>query len=375
MKNIFIVTFLLICFATIAKDKNSAPSANNYKVIPVNELNNAVTNKLLYILPKTELVFTVNIEKTTQKRGPYYRYSERYLGLKDYITEDSEEMEIVGISLHSNPIPDKNHIYSIEVGDKMFPPCINKGPNGCIISINAESKKFIDLKHKHEPRKRIRKEKHSFDKVPLTEDILIASSSVKMAEETAALVGRIRENRILLLSGESTNAPGDGKALEVALSRLDALENQYLSLFKGITSKSQITEEIKIVPDKAINRNVLFRFSKFKGIVGSNDISGSPVTIEIDTVGQIQLPNALPEPEFTKKGELIAPKDIDRGIIYRNPAIAQITVMYNGKKILRKKIQLAQLGQVASLPNTIAISNNQGILFYPSGAIKSIINK
>ena len=42
---------------------------------------------LIYSLPKTHVNIEVEAVRTVKKAGPYYRYAEKYLGVKNPITE------------------------------------------------------------------------------------------------------------------------------------------------------------------------------------------------------------------------------------------------------------------------------------------------
>ena len=77
MKNIILLVSLLLSVSAMAQTKvvkANAVKANDYGVT--------------YSLPKTQLVVDAEVTKVTCKAGPYYRYAEKYLGVKKFITED-----------------------------------------------------------------------------------------------------------------------------------------------------------------------------------------------------------------------------------------------------------------------------------------------
>ena len=47
--------------------------------------------QLMYSLPKTVLSIEITLTRTEIKVGPYYKYSERLLAIKDAATEDKVE--------------------------------------------------------------------------------------------------------------------------------------------------------------------------------------------------------------------------------------------------------------------------------------------
>ena len=96
MKVIFkislVMTILLLasCQVTLRHEKIMPPTADRGVVIvPAQE----GSVGLKYALPNTALRFCVTAEKVEKKRGVFYLYSERYLGLKDVILEDNIDVE------------------------------------------------------------------------------------------------------------------------------------------------------------------------------------------------------------------------------------------------------------------------------------------
>ena len=61
---------------------------------------------LVYSLPKTEFNIEIETEKTTQKPGVYYRYSERYLATNKVITEEKTTFRLKSIKVKTTAVPD-----------------------------------------------------------------------------------------------------------------------------------------------------------------------------------------------------------------------------------------------------------------------------
>ena len=95
MKNLIIIASLLLSLPIMAQTKvvkKNAVKANNFGIT--------------YSLPKTSLVVDAEVTKVTCKAGPYYKYAEKYLGVKDAITEDKVYYELGKISLVNKGVPD-----------------------------------------------------------------------------------------------------------------------------------------------------------------------------------------------------------------------------------------------------------------------------
>ena len=67
-----------------------------------------------YSLPKTSLVVDVEVTKVTCEAGPYYSYAEKYLGIKDVVTEDKVYYTLGKVNLINRGVPDPDHTYIIE---------------------------------------------------------------------------------------------------------------------------------------------------------------------------------------------------------------------------------------------------------------------
>ena len=63
---------------------------------------------LIYSLPKTHVNIEVEAVRTVKKAGPYYRYAEKYLGVKNPITEDSQTWAVKDVQMSAFGVPDKD---------------------------------------------------------------------------------------------------------------------------------------------------------------------------------------------------------------------------------------------------------------------------
>ena len=104
MKNIIIIASLLLGMPLMAQTKvvkKNAVKANNFGIT--------------YSLPKTSLVVDAEVTKVTCKAGPYYQYAEKYLGVKDAVTEDKVYFDLGKIQsthrrytrLDIRPVPER----------------------------------------------------------------------------------------------------------------------------------------------------------------------------------------------------------------------------------------------------------------------------
>ena len=127
MKHIFIIASLLLSLPLIAQTKvvkKNAVKANNFGIT--------------YTLPKTVLTVEAEVTKVTCKAGPYYQYAEKYLGVKDVITDNKVYYELGKISLLNRGVPDADNTYIVEFKQGTVAPYAYLTEDGRLCSINAE---------------------------------------------------------------------------------------------------------------------------------------------------------------------------------------------------------------------------------------------
>ena len=124
----------------------------------------------------------------------------------------------------------------------------------------------------------------------LTEEILMASSTAKMAELVAKEIYNIRESKNALLRGQADNTPSDGAQLKIMLDNLNAQEDAMTKMFSGTRDKEEKTFTIRLTPDKELNNEVAFRFSKKLGVVANNDLAGTPFYITLKDLKTVKIP-------------------------------------------------------------------------------------
>ena len=124
----------------------------------------------------------------------------------------------------------------------------------------------------------------------LTEEILMAGSTAKMAELVAKEIYNIRESKNALVRGQADNMPKDGEQLKIMLANLEEQEAAMTEMFSGTLNKDEKIFNIRLTPDKEMDNEVAFRFSKKLGIVANNDLAGAPVYITLKNLTPVNVP-------------------------------------------------------------------------------------
>lgn len=354
MKSLIIIASLFLSFPIMAQTKvvkKNAVKANNFGIT--------------YSLPKTSLIVDAEVAKITYKAGPYYKYAEKYLGVKDAITEDKVFYELGKIGLINKGLPDTDNTYIVEFKGGTAAPYAYLTEEGLLCSINAEytSNDTISSTKK--------KDGQTPGKVTdvsvLSEELLMAGSTAKQAEVAAKQIYRIRESRLNILTGEADNLPPDGEAMKLVIQQLEEQEKALTNLFTGIRTKETSDFEVTIIPNDNLDKEVLFRFSDMLGIVDANDLGGAPVYMDLKAIDRAP---ALEGKEAEKKEKSM------KGIIYNVPGKANIEISMNKKPLYKGEVQITQFGTREGLAPVMFEDKKAPVkvYFYPeTGAIKQII--
>ncbi|SCQ22934.1 hypothetical protein TFUB4_02262 [Tannerella forsythia] len=352
--NILVVSLLLGSFVAISQtrvEKKVAMKSNGYGVT--------------YALPKTSLIVTAEVTKVTCKTGPYYKYAEKYLGVKDAVTNDHVYYELGKIYLENKGVPDEENTYTIEFKSKTVAPYVYLTEDGLMCSINADyTPAEANLKNtKHEAQTA---ETTDVTAV-MTEELLMAGSVTRQAEVAAKQIYRLRESKMDIVSGEADNMPPDGEAMKLVLQQLTDQEQALTTLFIGRRQRKTTFHEVRIVPQDDLNKEVLFRFSEKLGLLDADDLGGQPVYLNLHATERA--PELDPK-EAEKKEKML------KGIVYNVPGKARVEIETGTKKLYQGEVQIVQFGTREGLAPVMFDDKKAPVkvFFYPeTGAIKQII--
>ena len=298
------------------------------------------TEGAIYFLPKTAINITIQIEKSTYTPGDFCKYAERYLRMKGVSPTPSVSYRITAIRQEAIAVADTTKGFAVKFDAKTTATNVRLSDDGILLAINAEPKKIAVT--------------HPFVPVPrpaainprqyMSEEILAAGSTAKMAELTAQDIYEIRESRNLLVRGQADNMPKDGEQLRLMLSQLDQQDRAMTSLFTGTTVNDTTEHTITIVPDKDINRQIFFRFSQKFGLVDQDDLAGTPYYITIEDLKTVPTPEPV-DPK--KKSKQVA------GIYVNIPGRLRSTVSDAKETLVTAEFPAGQFGNVELLSGAL----------------------
>lgn len=237
----------------------------------------------VYFLPKTAINITIQVEKATYTPGDFCKYAERYLRIKDVAQEPSVEYRITNIRQEAFAVADTTKRYAVKFDARTSASNIQLSDDGILLAINAE------VKSEKQETRNLSSAEYSLSSIKnprqyMSEEILAAGSTAKMAELTAQEIYDIRESQNMLTRGQADYMPKDGEQLRLMLEELKLRDNALTSLFTGVTVRDTTEYTLTIIPDKDSIREVLFRFSKRLGLLDKDDLAGVPYCINIENL-------------------------------------------------------------------------------------------
>lgn len=317
----------------------------------------ATPEGIVYYLPKTELEIKVTATQTTYTPGEFCQYADRYLRLQNVAPKPQVQWDLQSIEVIPKGVPNPERAYSIKLKDKSVASEVQLTKEGIIRAINTNVPENV-IPQKTAVKKTERVNPRNF----MTEEILMAGSSIKMAELVAKEIYNIRESKNSLTRGQADYMPKDGDALQIMLDNLNAQEKALTEMFAGFTEVTEKTFIFTISPDEDIKNKVICRISSKLGILNADNLAGEPVYISI--ISQNTLPPA--NEEGMKKKQL-------NGVIYNIPGKALVTIKDTHKVYYEHEISFAQLGETEVLVNSLFNKKvNTRVIFDPitGGIIK-----
>ncbi|MFC2151170.1 DUF4831 family protein [Bacteroidota bacterium] len=377
MRNIIVLFFfgLVIIVSCKPTSETRITKLENSKVMP--------QSGIIYTLPRTNLKFTIEASKTDIIPGPYFEYAEKYMGLENVPEERTSVWKIKNINISTYTDIDPEQYYILEPSGKINIDFNKLIQNGNILPINKsieynfsnefyginDSKNeivFTDLsvtKYIGEEKvtyyKRVQRDS-LFAKVPVTKTQSVYKSFEDKAEEAANFIFMIREKRFELLTGMADFFP-EGQSLEVAISELNRLEDDYLELFIGkqVTSNYSATFEFVPTEKELAQPYILFRFSEEKGVLSPNDLRGRPIIIELEKKDQTKNLSFLMADQINREGVNYKNK-----LYYRIPDLVQVKIFDGNTLLATRKVNVEQYGTVVLFPAMFLMDSEKFIDFY-----------
>ncbi len=310
-----------------------------------------------YTLPKSEIRIEVKVNKVIYTPGEFSRYADRYLRLNNVSGEPEEYWELQGMTVQSAGVPDSEKTYFVKLKDKTVAPLMELTKEGIVKSINMPySSPSGSAASSSTPASTRKVNPKDF----LTEEILMANSTAKMAELISKEIYNIRESRNALMRGQADYMSADGEQMKLMLTNLEEQERAMTEMFSGTCHIEERAFVIRVVPDREYDEEVVFRFSRKLGLLGKEDLAGEPIYMTLKDL------NAVDVPEDDKKKKV-------SGVAYNIPGRARVTIKQGTQQLYSGEMPITQFGTTEYLaPALFNKKSTVKVLFNPEtgGLIK-----
>ncbi|MCB9012894.1 MAG: DUF4831 family protein [Bacteroidales bacterium] len=352
MKRILFLIFIIYSLSACS-------GLNKFVVTPLGQEPQSYKQRMVYSIPRTVFEVNVNYRKTIYLPGPYRKFSEKYLGISNYINDEKTLWEISGIEVSEFKEYDPENLLSLNLirgkftaGSyfKLSEQGLVLDPTGMVSEASVipiqTAEAFpvnidLSLKKNHKEKtdtlyKTIITDS-SFVKIPVLRKQKEAKTIEQKAEEAANLIIKIRKRRLKLVDGEYDIFP-EGEALEIAIAELNRTEKEYLSLFIGKIYTEEYSRSILVVPSGQSENTELFRFSESRGWLAEGSNDGQKISLSIN-----------PPPSMLKE-DVIPEKMPLNTLFYRIPVSCTVQIKQAEKLIFDGRMSIYQSGIGVGLP-------------------------
>ncbi len=295
---------------------------------------------LVYTLPRTALEITLEGEITLKEPGEFYKYAKKYLNADSPVTAESRTATLKSAAITPAGVPDPEQRYAVQFKGGTA-PFIYLTPEGLPLAFNTDRIPAADAPQLPVARAAAPTPLETpAARQVISEEMLQSQSAAKRAELAARAIFDIRATRSDLISGQADNMPPDGKSLQLMLDNLQAQEEALEAMFMGTTKTWTVVTTVTVTPDDDIDHEVIARLSALDGFVGTDNLSGAPVYLDLTVTERGELP-------VNDKGEpLPFPKN---GFPYCIPGSTAVKVSFDGRAIASSEQPMAQFGMVYGL--------------------------
>jgi hypothetical protein len=363
MKNL-----IIIIASTATLVGCAAPIEMQVRVAPVGVEVPGSTAQYLYILPQTVLKVDVQYQEVRHIPGPYWEYARRYLGITEVIQQKASHWQVMDVKVTPHIEMDPGGAYLLNVLQGGFDraslePVFEKGvvlDGSGLVSTrirnpalgsgsDREAVRYVDLgtesnfEERTETMYKTIVTDTSFVEVPVNRTIVEEKSLAKKAEEAAEFLLELRTRRFELLTGEYEGYP-QGEAMVAALSKLDELEESYLSLFTGKTINKTEKRSWYIVPETGSSSSAyqLGMFSEQLGFVPDELREGDPLEVRIHPLGKTGVLDSY----FSGKSDSTSVNLL----YYRLPDVVNLEVVLGTNVLSSHRLSVYQSGAMVADP-------------------------
>ena len=307
---------------------------------------------IYYSLPRTVLQLDFVIEETQMLQGPYSEYV-HLVGAEDYVVEDETVYKIKEVRMNTRAEADPNATFFVSMSpkkDNTATFCLT--PQGILQGVGVECPQPVQVPFV----------------APCGTQEAVTDAGFKyqygagnvrgaeqMARSAAEMINKIRDEKLKLITGFQETAFNLDTYRQM-YADLDAMENDYLSLFVGKKISKTMVKTIYVTPNKEVNTQSIAKFSPEEGLSIGMGGYGNVITVQTQSLQTTATMNA---PSLSAVESL----SLDNKLFYRIPELANVKVSIGDQVLVERRETIAQLGvfMLAPLGNTrLSLDPNTG---------------
>jgi hypothetical protein len=363
-----IISLITVTFFSCSTGKNLSES--NGTVTPLSSKITAPEGSLVYALPLSVIDIKIDAERIIEKPGPYSRYAEDLLGLKDIIKNERVYWNIKGITVKSHIELDPSEFYVIEASSIFRTNVLSLKKEGLILDLNpeiynrcegtgsgiidqADNSRLLDLgadeyfQERRDTVYRVVNVDTAFIRIPYLVEKKQKLTYENLAERAARRLMEMREGKHAILTGETNVFPQN----EFAIDEMNRLEKEYTDLFAGKIFKESRTFSYQVIPSREMAGKpvTLCNFSDTEGALPSTNKTGNPVTLEF--IPELKT-KALTIVSHSKSDSQKSKYD---KLFYRYPDVVKIKISFGSETLNSSRQLIYQFGEVIQLPSNFII--------------------
>ena len=325
-------------------------------------------NTVTYSLPQTSVHLKVTAEKEAFVAGPYARFAQKYLGAAAR-TADATTYRLKSVDLTPCTEANPSESYSIDLsrteeglagflafsaqglvstgGGNAAPGATWRFPAPAPADAFSAKDLGENLTNATTTLYKSVVDGSSFSRVAVQQSEVVEKSLENKAAEAAQRIFDLRKARVQIITGD-TDATYSGEAMGAAIAEMTRIEQEYLSLFYGLSETSEQTMHFDVVPEatRETQMYIAFRLSDTEGLLPSTDIAGRPFVLEFTV--ESRLKEAEPAAEETAGKKKSAPEP--ELVHYRVPATTLVRLLDAENLLLQSRIPVYQLGTECTCP-------------------------
>lgn len=264
--------------------------------------------KVRYALPTTTLKVTVSVSKVQEVRGYFADYAESLLGLTNIIQQNRTYYTLNSVDIEPIVTPDESKVYNAYTsnldiaqlwqqenmaatdGFAVMPLTSYRTRTATLpdffknyadISYTQQSESFVDTKIID----------GVVTQVPASHTRTVSKSFESKAREAADAIMKSRKDQYNLVAGEQETAYS-GEAIQTMLAELKTWENNYMSLFTGI-SIADTTSYVFYVTPADLNAVTAFYFDATKGFSQDKGVDANAYKLIFNSVYKKSITNIV----------------------------------------------------------------------------------